>query len=104
MLTSVIYDEAQVAPASLFKWYWLVEILRCTDVCKCWKYEYDGVILARRSLLHAKDTVSPTIGFPTFSSQRPFQCSGHSLSIFEFTRMEYPINGYVVIHELKHRE
>jgi len=53
-----------------------------------------GVSLARRSLLSMWKTRS------TFSSQRRFRCSKHSLSIFEFTRTEYPINGYMVIHDL----
>jgi len=45
---------------------------------------------------HGSLRLSP---IPTFSCQRPFQCSRHSLSIFEFTHTEYPINGYMVIHE-----
>lgn len=52
------------------------------------------------SSLRERHDLSETIAFPTFSSQRPFQCSKHSLSIFEFTRTEYPINGYMVIHDL----
>lgn len=51
------------------------------------------------SPLYVKKMVSPIV-FPTFFSQRPFQCSRHFLSIFEFTRTEYLINGYMVIHDL----
>lgn len=97
---SNLWWGARRGGTSLFKWYWIVEnftMHRCAQIVEIWIRHHPCATI---SPLYMKDTVSSTIVFPyTFSSQRPFQCSRHSLSIFEFIRTEYPINGYMVIHD-----